>query len=76
MSKNIFFESKGPFKLNILFPKYSNSEIKINDIKKKLSEASGILIPGGFGKRGTEGKIAAIHYARKNNIPFLGRIIY
>ena len=33
MSKNIFFESKGPFKLNILFPKYSNSKIKINDIK-------------------------------------------
>ena len=33
--------------------------LKPNDIKKKLSEASGILIPGGFGKRGTEGKIAA-----------------
>ena len=33
MSKNIFFESKGPSKLNILFPKYSNSKIKINDIK-------------------------------------------
>ena len=30
------------------------------------------LIPGGFGKRGTEGKIAAINYARKNKIPFLG----
>ena len=32
----------------------------------------GVLIPGGFGKRGTEGKIAAINYARKNNVPFLG----
>ncbi len=31
-----------------------------------------MLIPGGFGKRGTEGKIAAINYARKNKIPFLG----
>ena len=30
------------------------------------------MIPGGFGKRGTEGKIACINYARKNNIPFLG----
>ena len=30
------------------------------------------MIPGGFGKRGTEGKIAAINYARKNKIPFLG----
>ena len=46
--------------------------LKPNDIKKKLKEASGILIPGGFGKRGTEGKIAAINYARKNKIPFLG----
>ena len=33
MSKNIFFESKGPFKLNILFPKISTSKIKIKDIK-------------------------------------------
>lgn len=32
----------------------------------------GILVPGGFGKRGTEGKIAAIAYAREKNIPFLG----
>ena len=33
---------------------------------------SGILVPGGFGERGLEGKIAAVEYARKNNIPFLG----
>ena len=38
MSKNIFFESKGPFKLNILFPSHSNSNVKINDIKT-LDEA-------------------------------------
>lgn len=31
-----------------------------------------ILVPGGFGKRGTEGKIKAIEYARKNDIPYLG----
>ena len=37
-----------------------------------MNGVSGILIPGGFGKRGTEGKIAAISYARKNKIPFLG----
>ncbi|MDB9784394.1 CTP synthase [Pelagibacteraceae bacterium] len=42
------------------------------DIKKKLKNVSGILIPGGFGKRGTEGKIAAINYARSKKIPFLG----
>ena len=41
-------------------------------IKKKLKNISGILIPGGFGKRGTIGKIAAVKYARQNNIPFFG----
>ena len=46
--------------------------LKPNDIKSKLNSVSGVLIPGGFGKRGTEGKIAAINYARKNKIPFLG----
>ena len=44
----------------------------MNDIGQKLKNVSGILIPGGFGKRGTEGKIAAIHYARVNKIPFFG----
>ena len=46
--------------------------LKPNDVKKKLKNVSGILIPGGFGKRGTEGKIASINFARKNKIPFLG----
>ena len=46
--------------------------LKPNQIKNKLKGVSGVLIPGGFGKRGTEGKIAAINYARKNKIPFLG----
>ena len=46
--------------------------LKPSDIKNKLKDVSGVLIPGGFGKRGTEGKIAAINYVRKNKIPFLG----
>jgi CTP synthase len=46
--------------------------LKPKDIKKKLKGVAGILIPGGFGKRGTEGKIAAINYARSKKIPFLG----
>ena len=37
-----------------------------------LKEADGIIIPGGFGDRGIEGKIAACTYAREHNIPFLG----
>ena len=39
---------------------------------KKLNKLDAILIPGGFGVRGTEGKIKAIQYARENKIPFLG----
>lgn len=37
-----------------------------------LKDAQGIIVPGGFGDRGTEGMIAAIRYARENKIPFLG----
>lgn len=39
---------------------------------ERLSKASGILVPGGFGNRGVEGKIKAIHFARTHNVPFLG----
>ena len=37
-----------------------------------LSDCQGVLVPGGFGSRGVEGKIAAIRYARENGVPFLG----
>ncbi len=37
-----------------------------------LSDVSGVLVPGGFGDRGVEGKILSIQYAREHNIPFLG----
>ncbi len=37
-----------------------------------LSHVDAILVPGGFGKRGTEGKIASVGYARRNKIPYLG----
>ena len=50
-----------------------DSELLENDIfPESLQQADGILVPMGFGRRGTEGKIAAIRYARENNIPFLG----
>ena len=50
-----------------------DSEQLENDIfPESLQQADGILVPMGFGRRGTEGKIAAIRYARENNIPFLG----
>jgi len=41
-------------------------------VDKRLSSANGILIPGGFGDRGIEGKIKAVQYARENKIPFFG----
>ena len=44
----------------------------LDHIETQLKDVDGILIPGGFGVRATEGKIKAIKYARENNIPFLG----
>jgi len=43
-----------------------------NDAWSKLKEADGILVPGGFGNRGVEGKVLAAHYARTNDKPYLG----
>ena len=40
--------------------------------KDKLGKSDGIIVPGGFGNRGIEGKIQTVKYARENNIPFLG----
>jgi len=49
-----------------------SENLKPENIKTLLKNVTGVLIPGGFGKRGTEGKIAAIKYARLNHIPFFG----
>ncbi|KAI9298539.1 CTP synthase [Neoconidiobolus thromboides FSU 785] len=46
--------------------------IKFHDSWKDVCSADGILVPGGFGSRGIEGKIAAAKWARENKIPFLG----
>jgi len=48
------------------------SELKTCANWKQLKSLDGIIIPGGFDKRGTEGKIKAAQWARENNIPFLG----
>ncbi len=50
----------------------SAEELETGDPNKLLDGCDGILVPGGFGKRGAEGKIAAITYARENSIPFFG----
>jgi CTP synthase len=43
-----------------------------DDAKKLLSGVDGVIVPGGFGSRGIEGKIQVIRYCRENDIPFLG----
>jgi len=50
----------------------SAEDIEDKDARSYLEGASGIIVPGGFGIRGIEGKVAAISYARQEKIPFLG----
>jgi CTP synthase len=53
--------------------KWLNSElVDAENVAEKLGDVDGILVPGGFGDRGVEGKIAATQYARENKVPFLG----
>ena len=49
-----------------------SEELNESNIKEKLTGCHGILVPGGFGERGAEGKILAINYARTANIPYFG----
>ena len=58
--------------LKVNLVRIDSEKLKVSEIKSKLKNISGILIPGGFGKRGTDGKIEAIKFARNNKIPFLG----
>jgi CTP synthase len=60
---------KNRAKVNI---RYIDSEDLESKGKKLLQEVDAILVPGGFGKRGVEGKIIAAQFARENNIPYLG----
>ena len=59
-------------KVKVNLVRIDSEKLKVSEIKVKLKNISGILIPGGFGKRGTDGKIEAIKYARINKVPFLG----
>jgi CTP synthase len=56
-------------KVNIHY--FDSEEIEKNGTDC-LTEMSAILVPGGFGNRGVEGKIATVQYARENNVPYLG----
>ncbi|MDQ3620565.1 MAG: CTP synthase [Actinomycetota bacterium] len=50
----------------------ASDELKSGNIEERLAELDGILVPGGFGVRGIEGKINAVRYAREYDVPFLG----
>ncbi|KAB2843241.1 CTP synthase [bacterium] len=57
-------------KVNLKF--FDSEDLVQKDLAKELEGIDGILIPGGFGDRGVEGKIKAIQYAREKQIPFFG----
>ncbi len=59
-------------KANITWIDTEAVEVKKLDPATVLEGVDGIIVPGGFGYRGSEGKIALIKYARENNLPFLG----
>ena len=50
----------------------ASDDLRSEDSPARLKELDGILVPGGFGVRGVEGKIEAIRFARENGVPFLG----
>lgn len=58
--------------VNIDIEWIDSGEVDESNVKEKLAGCHGILVPGGFGDRGIEGKICAIKYARENKIPFFG----
>ncbi len=57
---------------NVVKIKYVDSEIIEHEGNHSLKGVDAILVPGGFGERGVEGKIAAVRFARENRIPYLG----
>lgn len=50
----------------------NSEDLDKETIQEELSHVDGIIVPGGFGDRGIDGKIEAIRFARENNIPFMG----
>ena len=56
----------------VIINKVDSEELEPGNVEKYLGNSRGILIPGGFGSRGINGKIEAVRYARQNKIPFLG----
>ncbi len=51
---------------------FDSVEVTESNVAELLGDCDGIIVPGGFGERGVEGKMVAIHYARRQQKPFLG----
>nr|WP_263315055.1 CTP synthase [Mammaliicoccus sp. Marseille-Q6498] len=60
------------FKKDVEIKWIDSETLDASNYQEVLSDVDGILVPGGFGDRGIEGKILAIQYARENNVPYLG----
>jgi CTP synthase len=58
--------------VNIHLKWLDTSALEAGNVAKRLQDVHGIIVPGGFGIRGTEGKIECIRYARENKVPYLG----
>ena len=60
------------YNVDVKFRKVSSEAVEKEGVEALLEGSQAILVPGGFGDRGIEGKISAIRYARENSIPFFG----
>ncbi len=58
--------------VEVQFTPVNPEEVSDNNIEKLLANSDGLVVPGGFGGRGIEGKLKAIQYARKMKLPFFG----
>ena len=61
-----------PVNAKVKIDHFNSEDINDENVVEKLGKYDGILVPGGFGSRGVEGMIAAIKYARENDVPYLG----
>jgi len=59
-------------KVEVKIHRINAEELTDENVGKRLRGMSGILVPGGFGERGIEGKISAVRFARENKIPYYG----
>src|SRR3954468_19777209 len=58
--------------VNVNLKWLDTTAIEPANVAKRLADCHGVIVPGGFGVRGTEGKIECIRYARENKVPYLG----